>query len=88
MRDQPELPLNRAIWWTEWILRNPKGHVILKAPTQKLGFLAAGSFDVLLLAILVLVLIPYVGITLLVVLGRCFAKQQKERDGNTKCKRS
>lgn len=87
MRDQPERPLDRAIWWTEWVLRNPKGHEVLKAPTQRLGFMSANSYDVLLIALLVLALIPYVVITALVFLGRCMAEKKKPRDcGDNKCK--
>ena len=55
-RDQPQKPLDRAVWWIEYILRNPKpAH--LQSPTMALGWFASNSYDVLLVALGILVLI-------------------------------
>lgn len=45
-RDQKELPLDRAVWWIEWVLRNPDCDY-LKSPVLRLGFFAGNSFDVI-----------------------------------------
>lgn len=88
LRDQPERPLDRAIWWTEWLLRNhPEGPEMLKSPTKKLGFFAANSLDVFLIAILILILTQYISITLLVLLGRCLSNSKPSRGNVDKRKR-
>ena len=46
-RDQPEKPLDRAIWWTEWVLRQPNiDH--LKSPALQLGFFRTYLIDIVL----------------------------------------
>lgn len=44
-RDQPEKPIERAVWWTEYILRNPNP-VHLQSPVPKIGFLRSNLFDI------------------------------------------
>lgn len=46
-RDQPEKPIERAVWWIEYILRHPDP-VHLKSPVPKLGFLRSNLFDIVL----------------------------------------
>lgn len=55
-RDQPQKPLDRAVWWIEYILRNPNPEH-LQSPTIALGWFASNSYDVLLAALVILVLI-------------------------------
>lgn len=45
-RDQPEKPIERAVWWAEYILRNPNP-VHLQSPVPKLGFLRSNLFDII-----------------------------------------
>lgn len=52
-RDQPEKPLNRAIWWVEYILRNPRPDH-LQSPAKKIGKFAAESYDVVLFLVTLL----------------------------------
>lgn len=56
-KDQKETPLERAIWWIEWVLRNPNvTHFIGNG--QNLNFLQIESVDVYaFLTITVLVII-------------------------------
>lgn len=51
-RDQKEKPLDRAIWWTEWVLRNPNVE-FLKSPVLRLGFIKGNSYDVIALITLI-----------------------------------
>lgn len=44
-RDQPEKPIDRAVWWTEYLLRHPNP-VHLQSPVPKLGFLRSNLFDI------------------------------------------
>jgi glucuronosyltransferase len=44
-RDKSEKPLERAIWWIEYVLRNPNlDH--LRSPTLELGYFVSNGYDV------------------------------------------
>ncbi|KAG4074385.1 hypothetical protein HA402_000364 [Bradysia odoriphaga] len=62
LRDQPEKPIDRAVWWIEYLLRNPDASH-LRTPTIEMGFILSNSLDlyaILLLAfLLVSVLASY-----------------------------
>lgn len=45
-RDQKEKPLDRAVWWIEWVLRNPDAEN-LRSPVLRLGYAVGNSFDIL-----------------------------------------
>lgn len=55
-RDQPEKPIDRAIWWTEYILRNPKP-VHLRPAEFNLGLLGSHFWDIQLLLLIAVVLL-------------------------------
>lgn len=46
-RDQKEPPLERAIWWVEWVLRNPTGSTVLQSNAMNISWAAKYSFDVI-----------------------------------------
>lgn len=46
-QNQKESPMERAVYWTEFLLENSADH--LKSPTLKLGVIATKSYDVILL---------------------------------------
>lgn len=46
LNDQPNKPLERAVWWIEYILRNPEPDHLL-SPAIDMGYFAAYSFDVI-----------------------------------------
>lgn len=45
-KDQKEKPLDRAIWWIEWLIRNPDADY-LKSPVLELGYIAGNAYDVI-----------------------------------------
>lgn len=49
-RDKPQKPLDLAVWWVDFVIRNPNLDN-MRSPTLKLGFFASQSYDVLLVAI-------------------------------------
>lgn len=49
-KDKPQRPLDVAIWWVEYAIRNPNLDN-LKSPTLKLGPFVSKSYDVLLVVI-------------------------------------
>lgn len=58
-RDQKETPLQRAVWWAEWLIRNPNCEH-LKSPVLKLGFIAGNSYDIIAIVSIVLFIIFWV----------------------------
>lgn len=45
-RDQKESPLSRAVWWAEFLIRNPDADY-LKSPVLRLGFIVGNAYDVI-----------------------------------------
>lgn len=47
-RDQPEHPLSRAVWWIEYMLRNPNPQH-LQSPVLEIGSFVANSYDIIMI---------------------------------------
>lgn len=52
-RDQPEKPLERAIWWVEWVLRNPEANYHQSSAIDK-SLARKYAYDVLLVIFITL----------------------------------
>jgi glucuronosyltransferase len=52
-QDKPMKPLDTAVWWIEFVMRNPDAP-IYRSPTLDLGFLASNNYDILLVCIVFL----------------------------------
>lgn len=46
-RDQPETPMDRAVWWTEWLLRNPDSASYLRNPAMDFNVFQRQSIDII-----------------------------------------
>lgn len=55
-RDQPEKPLERAVWWSEFIIRNPRP-THLRPAKFNLGLLGSHFWDIQMLILLTVVLL-------------------------------
>lgn len=54
-RDQPEKPLERALWWCEYVMRNPKVSHLRQAEFN-FGLLGAHFWDIQIIIILIIVI--------------------------------
>lgn len=70
-RDQKEPPLERAVWWAEWLIRNPNCDY-LKSPVLRLGYFVGNSYDVIasisIVSFIVLISMIKLGLLILKVL--------------------
>ncbi|KAG5667687.1 hypothetical protein PVAND_015659 [Polypedilum vanderplanki] len=73
-RDKPMKPLDTAIWWIEYVLRNPDAP-IYRSPTLDLGYLASHNYDIFLVCI---VLIHIIVFSIKKLLGKIFNKKKIE----------
>lgn len=70
-RDQKEKPLDRAIWWIEWLIRNPNADFI-KSPVLPLGFIVGNSYDIIAIVSIVLILILFLVVRLFIFVKQFF----------------
>lgn len=90
LRDQPEHPLNRAIYWTEYVLRH-KGAYHLQSPAKEYCFVQYYLIDVALFCLIAGYICAKLFITLNSAMIRLFVshitnQQSSHEDGVTKMK--
>jgi hypothetical protein len=74
-QDKPRKPLETAVWWIDYVLRNPEAP-IYKSPTLELGFLASNNYDIYLVIIVCLYIIGYLIRALYI---KCFGKKHTKK---------
>lgn len=55
-QDKPMKPMERAIWWIEYVLRHPKAS-LYRSPSLELGYLVSNSFDIYLFILITLIVV-------------------------------
>lgn len=78
-RDRPMKPLDTAVWWVEYILRNPNPDH-LQSPAAKLNIFQYNSLDVLLILFIFLALLFWIAVRIAVkawLILRLFFKESK-----------
>ena len=82
MSDQPQHPLDKAVWWMEFLLRH-KGKNYLKSPVHDLTWYQYFMLDVVAFLILALSIIFYIFYKILCCLfGLCRKKKQTKEKQN------
>lgn len=56
-RDQPEMPLSRAVFWINWMVRHKDEIDVIKLPINSLGWFAVNSYDIVLFSVVLLVFV-------------------------------
>lgn len=81
-KDQPQKPLDRAVFWVEWMLRHKDDYSTIIPPSKTLHWFILNGYDVLLVLIIILYLI--VSIVQKIVCKifcqkKCIEKDKKEK---------
>lgn len=71
VRDEPESSLDRAVWWTEWLIRNPNSAKYLSNPDVDLNIIQRQSIDVVAFLTVICIMI----ISILFKLLKCIFKK-------------
>lgn len=86
-RDQKETPLARAVWWAEWLIRNPDCDY-MRSPVLRVGYIVGNSYDVIAAICFGLFLALYIVMKLCSFIVRTFiSKTPKEERSNKKAKK-
>lgn len=80
-RDQPQKPMERALWWIEYVLRNPDVSFLTSKRLNEMNFVTKHSIDVI--AFLTIVVLAVVGVivrivVLLIMRGESVKKKVKK----------
>lgn len=76
-RDQPEKPIERALWWIEYVLRNPDVSFLKNKQLSQMNFFAKHSIDVIAFLTVMLLVILLLAIKIICCLIR--KKNQKQK---------
>ena len=76
--DTPQHPLERAVWWLEFLLRQPPGNPAMRSPGHDLHWSQLLLLDVCLAIFLGLLATIYVSYTILSCFCACFQRKQKK----------
>ena len=77
-RDRPMRPLDTAVWWVEYVLRNPDpSH--LRSPAHKLNIFQATSLDCLAFMFLVILAAIFLVVKFLVFVWRLISARKSKK---------
>lgn len=75
-RDQPETPMERALWWIAYVLRNPDVSFLQSKPLKEMNYILKHSIDVIAFLTVVLLLI----LILIVKLSICLLRKKNPQE--------
>jgi glucuronosyltransferase len=76
LKDQPQKPMEKAIYWIEYVLRNDGAHY-MQTSAQYLNFVEYYNLDIYLMFGLITLLVIAVPIVVIRKILRCFRSPQK-----------
>lgn len=79
-RDAPKKPLETAVWWIEYVMRNPKAEHF-KTPSLELGWFISGSYDIILTLLILFHVSIYAIYKISNIIAQIFAKTEKLKRG-------
>lgn len=82
-RDQPQKPLERAIWWMEWVLRNQNNTDVLKSPILEYNILQKQGVDIIAF-ILIMILSILIGFFKICYFGLIKKKKHQNKKAQSK----
>ncbi|XP_059615442.1 UDP-glycosyltransferase UGT4-like [Phlebotomus argentipes] len=82
-RDQPEMPLDRALWWIEYVIRNPKEN-IFKSEAIQLNIFQKHDVDVLIFIFVIFLIILYIKLKIIAAILRGICKSLQKTQKNKK----
>lgn len=77
-QDKPKRPLETAIWWIEYAIRNPSAPQF-QSVVLKLGWIASNSYDVILALLVAVHLLLYVVFKVTKCIKKTFAKTESKK---------
>lgn len=89
MQDQPELPIDRAMWWIDYVLRNEDISFLQSTKLQNMNLIVTHSIDVIVAIVLTIILISIISVKMCLCLVKgkrkiSVSKNVKEQDKKNK----
>lgn len=63
-KDQKEKPIDRAVWWVEWVLRNPNADY-LRSPVLRLGLIVGNAYDLVAFVTFMFIIIIFIAMKII-----------------------
>lgn len=80
-RDQPQKPMERALWWIDYVLRNPDVSFLQSKKVKEMNYVVKHSVDVIVfLTILVLVMVGSVVKIIVWLVKRRMSKRKAKKE--------
>lgn len=77
-QDKPQRPLEVALWWIEYVIRNPSA-AHLKSQSLRLGWFASSSYDIILSIILIFHLFIYLTFKVFKFVKNVYVKSESKK---------
>lgn len=76
-RDQIDKPIDRALFWIEWVLRHKDNHDAIQLPINQLGVIVANSYDVIGVLVLGLLIVSWLLVKILKICVKLCCKREE-----------
>lgn len=74
MQDQPELPMDRAMWWIDYVMRNEDISFLQSTKLQNMNLIVTHSIDIICALILAIIIILIIFLKICLCLVKCKRK--------------